>query len=152
MGSLDAPGSIKIVDKQNANFRNEGGAIVTTSGLLPQTGPTSSKISTLHETQGFDRSAAEFGTQPDKDKSQYSTLCINPGKKVATSDDASLGEGTISLETGKVEPSAVDQPEIFLKPVSQRSTYHLGGKVVIRNSDTDGLVGRKDNTGFTPGP
>lgn len=152
MGSLNAPGAVQIADKQNANFRNEGGALVTTSGLLPQTGPTSQKISTLHDPQGFDRSAAEFGTQPPVGSSQYHTVCQSPAKKTSTSNDKSLAEGLISRATTTVAPSATDQPEIANKPVSQHSTYHLGGKVVLRNSDQDSLVGRRDNTGFTPGP
>ena len=152
MPSFDAPGSIPVVDKQNASFRNEGGALVVTSGLLPQTGPTSVKVSTLHLPQGHDRTAAEFGTQPDRVKSQYSTLCINPAKKVAQSDEKSLADGLVSRESGKVAPSAVDQPEIALKPVSQRSTYHTGGRVVIRNSNDNSLVGRKGNDSQRPGP
>lgn len=150
MGSLNAPGSIPIVDKQNASWRNEGGALVSTSGLLPQTGPTSSKTSTLHDPQQQNRSEASFGTNANEERTQYSTLCIGPGKKVTTSDDASLEEGTISLNTGKIAPSSVDQPEIALKPVSQQSSYHTGNRLVVRNKD--GGVVRNDNTGFTPGP
>lgn len=150
MGSLNAPGSIQIVTKQNASWRNEGGALVTVSGLLPQTGPTSSKTSTLNDPQQQNRTAASFGTNANEEVTQYSTLCINPGKKVTTSDDASLTGGEISLNTGKVAPDATSQPEIALKPVSQQSSYHTGNKLVVRNKD--GGVTRNDNTGFTPGP
>ena len=118
---------------------------VINSGLPPQTGPTSSKVATILLPQGHDRSAAEFGTQPDRVKTQYSTLCINPAKKVATSDEASLADGLVSRQSGKVEPDAVNQPEIALKPVSQRSVYNTGSKIVIRNSDDDSLVARKSN-------
>jgi len=152
MPSLDAPGSVPVVDRQNASFRNEGGSLVVTSGLLPQTGPTSSKVSTALLPQGHDRSAAEFGTQPNRATTQYSTLCINPAKKVTTSDDASLTSGLISRATGKVAPTAGSQPEIALKPVSQRSTYHTGNKIVIRNSDDDSLVARQGNDSVRPGP
>ena len=152
MGSLNAPGAIDIVTKQNASWRNEGGAIVTTSGLFPQTGPTSVKPVTLIDPQPQNRSAASFGTNADEDLTRLSTLCINPGKKVTTSDDASLDEGTISLNTGKVAPDADNQPEIALLPVSQRSTYNLGATVVVRNSADNSLVERNSNQGFTPGP
>jgi len=151
MGSLNSPGSIDIVDKQNANWRNEGGAIVASSGLFPQ-GVTSQKISTVHLPQGHDRSSAEFGTQPNRATTQYSTLCIAPAKKIATSDDGSLNDGLINRHTEKVAPSSTDQPEIRLKPVSQRSTYNTGNKVVVRNSDDDSLVGRQGNDSFIPGP
>lgn len=152
MGSLNSPGSIQIADKQNASWRNEGGALTVVSGLPAQTGPTSVKVSTLNDPQQQNRSAASFGTNTDEVTAQYSTLCINPGKKVTTSDDKSLQDGLIKLSTEKVAPTAVSQPEIALKPVSQQSTYHLGGKVVIRNSDDDSLIGRNSNQGFTPGP
>lgn len=152
MGSLNSPGSIDVVGKQNANFRNEGGSIVVTSGLFPQRGPTSSKVSTTHVPQGLNRSVAEFGTQPDRGVSQYSALCISPAKKITTSNDASLDVGLVSRTTNTVVPDSGNQPEIANKPVSQRSTYHLGGRVVVRNSDNDGLVGRNSNQGFIPGP
>jgi len=145
MGSLNAP-NIPVVDKQNANFRNEGGALVTTSGLAPQQGPTSQKTSTLGLPQGFNRSTAEFGTQPDTVISQYSTLCIGPAKKVARSNDQSLTDGLVSRNTGKVDPDADNQPEIALKSITQRSTYNTGGRVVIRNSENDGLIARQSNS------
>ncbi len=142
MPSIDAPGSVPVVDRQNASFRNEGGSLTIVSGLPSQTGPTSAKVATILLPQGHDRSAAEFGTQPDRVTTQYSTLCINPTKKVATSDEVRLNDGVISRESGKVAPDAGNQPEIALKPVSQRSTYNTGGRIVIRNSDDDSLVAR----------
>jgi hypothetical protein len=150
MGSLNAPGSIPIVDKQNASWRNEGGALTTVSGLSVQSGPTSSKISTLNDPQQQNRSAASFGTNADEVKVQYSALCLGVGKKITTSDDASLDGGTVSLNTGKVAPDAGNQPEIALKSVSQKSTYHTGNRLVVRNLNID--VVRNSSDGFTPGP
>ena len=150
MGSLNSPGSINIAAKQNASWRNEGGAIASESGLAVQSGPTSQKTTTLIDPQQQNRTAASFGTNADRTLTQYSTLCISPGKKVTTSDDASLDTPAISLNMGKVAPDATSQPEIALKPVSQQSSYHTGNRLVVRNKD--GGVTRNSASGFTPGP
>ena len=150
MPSFDAP-NIPVVNKQNTSLRNEGGALVTTSGLLPQ-GETSVKTSSIHDPQGHDRSAASFGTQADREKTQYSTLNLGGTQKVTTSDDASLTDGDIKTTSGGPVPTALSQPEIRLKPVSQKSTYHTGGKVVIRNSDNDNDIVRQSNDSTRPGP
>lgn len=152
MPSLDAPGDIPVVDKQNTSLRNQGGALVTTSGLLPQKGPTSEKTSTIIDPQGHDRSAASFGTQADRDKTQYSTLNLGETQKVTTSDEASLTDGNIKSTTGGPEPTAENQPEIRNKSVSQRSAYHTGGKIVINDSGHDNVVERKANDSVRPGP
>jgi len=141
MPSFDAP-NIPVVDKQNTSLRNEGGALVTTSGLAPQTGPTSVKTSTIIDPQGHDRSAADFGTQADREKTQYSTLNLGAAQKVTTSDDASLTDGDIKKTSGGPAPSAVSQPEIRNKPISQRSTYNTGGRIVVSDSRHDNLIVR----------
>ena len=151
MGSLNAPG-ISIVSKTNTSLRNQGGAFTVTAIRNPQTGPTSLKTTTQGLPQGFNRSVAEFGTQPDSIVSQYSTLCINPAKKVTRSNDQSLSDGLVSRVTTKVVIDGNNQPEVALKLITQRSTYNTGGRVVIRESTTDGLISRQSNQGFTPGP
>jgi hypothetical protein len=149
MGSLNSSG-IPIVTKQNITLRNEGGALVITSGLPPQ-GAMGVKVSTQQEVEGHNRSLAEFGTQVNEEVTQYSTVCIAPAKKTTSSDDATLNEALIARNLGKIAPDSGNQPEIANKPVSQRSAYHTGGRVVVRNSDDNSLVGRNANTGFIPG-
>lgn len=144
MGSLNAPG-IPVVSKARGTLRNIGGAITTNTGR-PVQGAMGVKTNTQQELQGQDRSTAAFGTQPDVEIQQYSTMCVAPAKKVATSNDASLEDGLVSRELGKVAPSAVDQPEIANKPISQRSTMHTGNRTVVRNSDDDSLVARNGNS------
>jgi len=152
MPSFDAPGEVPVVNKKNISLRNQGGALVTTSGLLPQTGPTSVKTSTIHETQGHDRAAADFGTQADRVKTQYSTVNLGVTKKTTTSDDSTLASENIKTTLGGPVPTAQSQPEIRLRSVSQRSTYNTGAKIVIRDSNHDQLIDRKSNTGERPGP
>ena len=152
MGSLNSPGDIQIVDKQNAAFRNEGGSLVVTSGLLPQTGPTSSKVSTTLLPQGHDRPVAEFGTQPDRAIVQRSVTSSSPVVKVTSSEDKDLDGLLVDRHTEVVAPTAASQPEIANKPVSQHSTYHTGGRVVIRNSNHNNLIARQANDSVRPGP
>ena len=144
MSSLDAP-NIPVVPKQNTSLRNEGGALVTTSGLAPQQGPTSTKTSTFHDPQTHDKSAAEFGTQVDEEKTQYSTLNLGGTQKVTTSDDASFTEGDIKITSGGPAPTAVSQPEIANKPISQRSVYNTGNKIVISDSRSSNVITRHPN-------
>ncbi len=145
MPSFDAPG-IPIVPRQNTSLRNEGGSLVTTSGLAPQQGPTSTKSSTVLDPQPHDRSAASFGTQVNRTTVQYSALNVGGAQKVTTSDDASFTDGDISLTSGGPAPTATSQPEIANKPISQRSVYNTGNKIVVSDSDTSGVIERHENS------
>ncbi len=143
MGSLSASG-IPVVSKARGTLRNIGGAITTNTDSSIQ-GAMGIKTNTQQEVGGHNRPVSELGTRPDKEVQQYSTLCISPAKKVATSNEPSLDSGLVSRDLGKVAPDAGTQPEIANKPVSQRSTYHTGNRIVVRNSDDDSLVDRNGN-------
>jgi hypothetical protein len=144
MTSLDAL-NIPVVPKQNTSLRNEGGSLVTTSGLAPQQGPTSIKTTTVLDPQPHDRDVASFGTQVNETTVQYSTLNVGRAQKVTTSDDASLTDGDISFTSGGPAPTATSQPEIANKPISQRSAYNTGNRIVISDSDSSSVVERHSN-------
>lgn len=149
MGSLNSA-AISVVSKDNKTIRNQGGSIVTTRLNDAQTGPTSSKTSTTFNPDVVFRSEAELGTQPDENIAQRSTVRLGGLEKIATSDDASLSHGLINRFIGGVAPDENNQPEIGLKGVSQNSSYHTGNRIVVRNSDDDGLISREDNASVRP--
>jgi hypothetical protein len=134
MGSLDASG-IPVVQKSSLSYRNVGRAVTFTAGLIPN------DESLLIDTPQYARSAAQLGTQPDKDVSQRSALSLSDTTKVAQSTDDSL----VSRAYNTVVPESGSQPEIFLRVETNRSYAHPNNRVVIRQSENDGLVDRKRN-------
>lgn len=143
MGSLNAAG-ISVVSKARGTLRNIGGAITTNTDSSIQ-GAMGIKTNTQQETEGHNRTAAELGTQPDVEVQQYSTMCVAPTKKVASSNDAALDTAPVSRDIGKIAPDSGTQPEIANKAVSQHSTYNTGNRTVVRNSDKNTLIARNDN-------
>jgi len=144
MGSLNAAG-IPVVSKARGTLRNIGGAITTNTDSSIQ-GAMGVKTNTQQEVGGHNRPSAQLGTQPDREVQQYSVLCVAPAKKVTTSNDVSLSNGLISRDLGKIAPDSGTQPEIANKPISQRSAYNTGNRIVVRNSENNSLVARNGNS------
>jgi len=141
MGSLNASG-IPVVSKSRLFVRRYGRCAIVSSGTNPYGAGSSETIKTeppLTLMIGFTSGiiAADFYTEMD----------ISPAIKVTNS--ANSGE-VIARYLGKIPPSGNSQPEIYLKPVSQNSSFHAGGRIITANSDRDTIVSRTMNSGTRP--
>jgi len=135
MGSRNAVG-VSVVPKHNASVYNIGQRQVIASGV-----PFSRYQSTKADTPLHARNAAALGTRPDEDATQRSTLNFSHKQKIAQSNN----DGIHGRVGARYVPTASTEEEIALKPVSQYRAMQTGARVVIRNSDGDGLVARKES-------
>lgn len=87
--------------------------------------------------------SSDLGTGPDEAVTQRNILGTDPLIK----ETESIGDTVLSRTIQGQEPTATDQPEIALLPVSQRSTINTGTRVVTRQNTDGDLVGRDNNTG-----
>lgn len=135
MGSRNATG-IPVVAKHNASTYNIGQRHVTASGVS-----FARYESSVADTPLYARSSALLGTQPSGNVCQRSTLGQGHKQKVAQSDNDLL-HGRVGA---RYVPCSGVEEEIYLKGVSQYMTTHNGARLVVRNSDTDGIVAREQN-------
>jgi len=135
MGSRNATG-VSVVPKHNASVYNIGQRQVIASGV-----PFSRSQSTKADTPLHARDSAALGTQPDVQVVQRSTIGLAHKQKVAQSDNDGL-HGRVGA---RYVPTSAIEEEIANKGVSQYRAMQTGARVVIRNSDNDGLVARKNS-------
>lgn len=136
MGSLNSDGS--IIQKQNATYRNIGGAITSTNQELPNT----ESILVEENSVPFPSGA----TRADLTRTQWSTVLINPARKITDTTDDSLVERQTDVQL----VSGSGNPEIGLIPVRDYGDRHTGNRVVLGDAATDAVVERRLNTSVRP--
>jgi hypothetical protein len=136
MGSLNSDGS--IIQKQNETYRNIGGAISSTQQDLPNSGVI---LVAENTNVPFLR-----GTDADTTLTQYSTLLINPARKITDAATNSLVERQTETQT----ISASGNPEISLISVRDYADRHTGNRLVLGDAATDTVIERRLNTSVRP--
>lgn len=142
MGSLNSPG-IPIVTKQLVSHRSLGRNIAVTSGINPY-GHESRRGPIESGCDEYSRSLALYGTQ----STPAIDSVVSEGRfiKQYRSDE----DAVVSRDLGQVPLTSGNNPEINLKPVSQRHAAHRGNRVVVQDSSDDTLVEREQNTSVRP--
>ena len=144
MASLNASG-VSVVPKQNVGWRSYGRNIAVTSGSNPY-GQDSISLAVVEGVPAYARASVDFGTQSTPVVDSF----LREGGLVKHAE--SVDDTVVARILAEVPITSGNQPEVALKPITQRSVNHNNNKLVIRESERDGLVSREDNQGFTPGP